>query len=250
MPASPAWRLMDLCLCRSSRGGSVVTVSSDNRQTDTWTLATAGERYSVTLARDEDDLRAAQRLRHRIFAGELGATLRTPVPGLDVEPLDDFCDHLIVRDERAGEIVGTYRLLPPEGAAAAGALYSQAEFDLGALDPIRTNLVETGRTCVHEDHRGGAVVGLLWAGIARYMLDSGCGYLVGCCSVTLDDGGLKAANAWERVKARHLSPEDYRVVPYRPWEPPPGLACERVPPPALLRGYLRLGAWVCGPPAH
>jgi len=221
-----------------------------NGHAGTWTLATPGTRYSVALARDPADVRAAQRLRHEVFAGELGATLRTPVPGLDIEALDAYCDHLIVRDERTGAVVGTYRLLPPAGAAAAGALYAQTEFDLTALDPIRVDLVETGRTCVHRDHRGGAVVGLLWAGIARYMIDSGHGYLAGCCSVPLDYGGLRAARAWDRIEARHLSPEEYRVVPYRPWEPPDGRGDGRVPPPALLRGYLRLGSWVCGPPAY
>lgn len=222
-----------------------------DRRAGTWMLSTAGARYSVALARDPADVRAAQRLRHEVFAGELGATLATAVPGLDVEALDDYCDHLVVRDERAGAVVGTYRLLTPAGAAAAGALYSETEFDLAALDPIRADLVEAGRTCVHPDHRGGAVVGLLWAGIARYMIESGHRYLAGCCSVPLDDGGHRAARAWDRIAARHLSPAGLRVVPYRPWQPPPeSRGAARTPPPALLRGYLRLGSWVCGPPAY
>src|SRR3954452_24945531 len=94
-------------------------------------------RYTVTLARDEDDVRAAQRLRHDVFAGELGALLSTPEPGLDVDAFDAYCDHLLVRDTVTGQIVGTYRLLPPERAAVAGRLYSEGEFDLSALDAIR-----------------------------------------------------------------------------------------------------------------
>jgi putative hemolysin len=208
-------------------------------------------RYTVTLARDEDDVRAAQRLRHDVFAGELGALLTSPQPGLDVDPFDAYCDHLLVRDTLTGQVVGTYRLLPPERAAIAGRLYSEGEFDISPLDAIRPGLVEVGRSCVHPDHRDGAVIGLIWAGIARYMVDRGHDWLAGCCSVPLSDGGALAAGTWDRVRAKHLAPEEFRVRPLLPW------SAEGVPRPAartelppLLRGYVRLGAWVCGEPAH
>ena len=200
------------------------------------------------MARDGDEVLAAQRLRHQVFAGELGATLRTPVPGHDVDRFDEYCDHLVVRDDATGEIVGTYRMLPPERAAEAGSLYADTEFDLSALAPLRASLVETGRSCVHPDHRTGAVVGLVWAGIARYLLLSGNAWLAGCASVPLADGGELAAGVWRHVQARNLAPERYRVTPHRPWQPGP--APERTVLPPLLRGYLRLGAWVAGPPAH
>lgn len=210
----------------------------------------APARYTVTLARDEDDVRAAQRLRHDVFAGELGALLTTPQPGLDVDPFDAYCDHLLVHDTLTGEVVGTYRLLPPERAAVAGRLYSEGEFDLAALDGLRPGLVEVGRSCVHPDHRDGTVIGLIWAGIARYMVDRGHEWLAGCCSVPLADGGAQAAATWERVRAKHLAPEEYRVRPLLPWTPAGAAPAGRGEPPALLRGYLRLGAWVCGEPAH
>ncbi|MFI8167619.1 GNAT family N-acetyltransferase [Streptomyces sp. NPDC085931] len=210
---------------------------------------TAPTRYTVTLARTEEDVRAAQRLRHDVFAGEMGALLTGAEPGLDADPLDAYCDHLLVREETTGQVVGTYRLLPPERAAVAGRLYSEGEFDLTALDAIRPQLVEVGRSCVHPAHRDGAVIGLIWAGIARYMVDRGHEWLAGCCSVPLADGGALASATWDRVRARHLSPEEYRVRPLLPWVPGPAPAA-RVELPALLRGYLRLGAWVCGEPAH
>ncbi|PPS67775.1 MULTISPECIES: GNAT family N-acetyltransferase [Streptomyces] len=209
----------------------------------------APTRYTVTLARDEEDVRAAQRLRHDVFAGELGALLAGPQPGLDADSFDAYCDHLLVREETTGQVVGTYRLLPPERAAVAGRLYSEGEFDLSALDGIRPQLVEVGRSCVHPDHRDGAVISLIWAGIARYMVDRGHEWLAGCCSVPLADGGTLASATWDRVSGRHLSPEEFRVRPLLPWTPGPAPA-SRVELPALLRGYLRLGAWVCGEPAH
>ncbi|WP_330333847.1 GNAT family N-acetyltransferase [Streptomyces sp. NBC_00536] len=206
-------------------------------------------RYAVRLARDEDEVRAAQRLRHQVFAGELGARLDGPEPGLDADAFDAYCDHLLVVEEETEQVVGTYRLLPPERAAVAGRLYSEGEFDLSALAPIRPDLVEVGRSCVHPDHRNGAVIALIWAGLARYMDRSGHNWLAGCCSVPLADGGVLAAATRENVLTRSLAPEEYRVTPHRPWSPEGITFPDRVELPPLLRGYLRLGAWVCGEPA-
>jgi len=207
-------------------------------------------RYSVSIARDEAEVRAAQRLRHDVFARELGALLNTPEPGLDIDAFDAHCDHLIVREDSTGALVGTYRLLPPERATNAGRLYAEGEFDISAHSAIRHDLVEVGRSCVHPDHRDGAVIGLMWAGIARYLVRTGHNWLAGCCSVPLSDGGTLAAGVWDTVRDKHLSPAEYWVRPHLPWdasavERSPG----RAPLPALLRGYLRLGAQVCGDPA-
>ncbi|MEU4063190.1 GNAT family N-acyltransferase [Streptomyces wedmorensis] len=210
-----------------------------------------GPRYLVGLARNQEDVRAAQRLRHLVFAGEMGARIDGPEPGLDTDAFDAYCDHLLVREENTGEVVGTYRILPPERAAVAGRLYSETEFDLTRLAPVRHDLVEVGRSCVHPAHRNGAVIALIWAGLARYMTDTGHNWLAGCCSLPLADGGTLAAATWDTVKAKHLAPEEYWVTPHKLWNPdgitrPEG----RTELPPLLRGYLRLGAWVCGAPAH
>jgi putative hemolysin len=209
----------------------------------------ATSRYSLLLTTESADVDAAQRLRHLVFAGELGASIPDPVR--DVDRFDDFCDHLVVREDATGKIVGTYRMLPPQRAAAAGSLYTETEFEIGALDPLRPQLVETGRSCVHPDHRSGAVIGLVWAGLLRYMLLTGNRYLVGCGSVPLFDGGGLAAHVWEQVQAKHLSPPEYRVTPLHPWTPVPAVrSAPKQTLPPLLRGYLRLGAWIAGPAAH
>jgi putative hemolysin len=210
---------------------------------------TAGRHYSLLVATEDHEVRAAQRLRHQVFAEEMGASLHSTEPGLDVDEFDEFCDHLVVRDETSGDIVGTYRMLPPERAEAAGGLYSDTEFDLSALAGMRGALVETGRSCVHPDHRSGAVVGLVWAGIARYMLLSGHSWLAGCASVPLDDGGTTAAGVWDVVRRKHFAPEGYGVTPLRSWDVDAVEAPVKPVVPPLLRGYLRLGAWICGRPA-
>ncbi|MBM7171108.1 GNAT family N-acetyltransferase [Streptomyces sp. G44] len=205
--------------------------------------------YVTSIADTTEQIRAAQRLRHRVFGEELGAALDTPLPGHDIDAYDDLADHLIVTDTATGEIVGTYRLLPPGRTERS---YSDGEFDLSALGPLRSSTVEAGRSCVHPDHRSGAVINLMWSALARYVLLSGHRHLAGCASVPLADGGRAASSAWLLGTAKHAAPPELRVHPRRPWSPT-GAAPERpayadLPP--LLRGYLRLGAWMCGAPAH
>ncbi|HTF12770.1 MAG TPA: GNAT family N-acyltransferase [Asanoa sp.] len=203
--------------------------------------------YTLLIAADAQQVAAAQRLRYQVFAGELGATLHTTVPGHDVDEFDDACDHLIVRDDKSGEIVGTYRMLLPGRAPRR---YAETEFDLSALDPLRDLLVETGRSCVAPEHRSGAVINLMWAGIARYLHLHNKRWLGGCASISLEDGGKTAAAVWERARTKHLSPPRMRVRPHHPLQIQPAEASSTSALPPLLRGYLRLGAWVCGPPAY
>src|SRR5215468_10622486 len=214
------------------------------------TAPTSTARYSVQVATDGDQVRAAQRLRHRVFAEELGATLHSEIPGLDVDELDIHCDHLVITEDTSGEVVGTYRMLPP---GRTDRLYSDGEFHLAPLAPLRDALVETGRSCVHPDHRTGAVINLMWAGIARYMHLHGQRWLAGCASVPLHDGGFAASAVWDVVRTKHLAPPLLRVTPRQPYalNPLPEVSKRElvaaVPP--LLRGYLRLGAWIGGEPA-
>ena len=100
-------------------------------------LRTSG--YTLLIADDPTLVAAAQRLRHKVFATELGARLHPGAVGLDTDGFDAHCDHLIVREERTGEVVGTYRLLPPGRTERR---YAADEFDLTALDPLRDDLVE------------------------------------------------------------------------------------------------------------
>jgi putative hemolysin len=206
------------------------------------------QRYTLLVATDGAQVRAAQRLRHEVFATELGANLHSSEPGMDIDPFDEHCDHLIIREELTGEVVGTYRMLPPSRAVAAGGLYAETEFDLSGLSPLRGDLVETGRSCVHPEHRSGAVINLMWAGIARYMHLHGHRWLGGCASVPLADGGATAAGVWDLARRKHLVPGSWRVRPRNPFHTDaPVPAKVEVPP--LLKGYLRLGAWVGGEPA-
>ncbi|MEV8613672.1 GNAT family N-acyltransferase [Amycolatopsis sp. NPDC051373] len=225
---------------------SQLLVSTDQAGVE---LPADAPRYSLLVAHANEEVLAAQKLRHQVFAEEMGAHLNSLKPGLDVDYFDEFCDHLVVRDDKTGDIVGCYRMLPPERASQAGSLYSDSEFDLTALSGLRSTLVETGRSCVHPDHRSGAVVSLVWAGIARYMLLSGHRYLAGCASVPLSDGGSYAAGVWDVLRAKHYAEESRRVSPLHPWDSDSVARPDRAVLPPLIKGYVRLGAEVCGPPA-
>ncbi|WP_329467823.1 GNAT family N-acetyltransferase [Streptomyces sp. NBC_01431] len=213
------------------------------------TATTATTSYVTSIADSEEQIRAAQRLRHRVFGEEMGATLPTTLPGHDIDAFDSIADHLIVTDTSTGDVVGTYRLLPPGRAQRS---YSEGEFDLTALAGLRPSMIETGRSCVHPDHRSGAVINLMWSALARYVLLSGHRHLAGCASVPLHDGGAAASSAWLLGNAKHSSPPELRVHPRRPWMPagPAGGRPSYADLPPLLRGYFRLGAWMCGAPAY
>jgi putative hemolysin len=218
---------------------------------------TAGSkcRYIVGLAKSESEVQEAQALRYQVFAGELGARLDNTgaALGLDVDRFDVFCDHLIVRDEQTQAVVGTYRILPPLAAMAAGRYYSESEFHLEALANIRNELVEVGRSCVHPAHRAGGVITLLWAGLTDYMRRTGHRYLAGCASISLADGGRYAASVCRTLCDNHSSPDAWRVMPRHPaqlGERFPGVeACPATRMPPLIKGYLRVGAYNCGEPA-
>ncbi len=205
------------------------------------------QRLTVGFARTESEIHDAQRLRYRIFAGEMGANLPSRTPGIDHDIYDPYCEHLVVRDTASGEVVGNYRILSPENAQKIG-YYSENEFDLTRLQHLRPRLVEIGRSCVHPDYRNGATIALLWSGLASYMTDRGHDYLMGCASISMADGGHAAASLYNRLSG-NLGPQEYRVFPRCPLPLAALRQDSQAETPPLIKAYLRAGAWVCGEPA-
>jgi putative hemolysin len=209
----------------------------------------SSNQFSVSLAKSHDDIFAAQRLRYEVFGLECGADLSSRDEGVDRDEFDEYCEHLIVRDVTTDEVVGTYRILTSWMAKDAGAFYSEAEFDISNLKLLVPRLVEVGRSCIREGYRQGSVISLLWSGLAQFMTTRGYEYLMGCASIQLEVGGDRASAAYLSVKDRCLSPEHWRVYPRTPFpvNPIKSLPIGALPP--LIKGYVRLGAYVCGEPA-
>jgi putative hemolysin len=225
------------------------------------TSSAAGPRYSLLLSTDPSLIEAAQELRYDVFTSTPGFALPAAEGNRDVDRFDEYCDHLLVRDDDTGELVGCYRMLAPSGAIAAGGLYTATEFDIRGLDSLRPSLVEMGRAVVRDGHRNGGVVLLMWAGILAYLDRYGYDYVTGCVSVPIGDEsdgdtpGSQLRGVRDFILSRHAASPQYRVNPYRPVVVNGKGLDDIAPPsrpavPALMRGYLRLGAKVCGEPAH
>ena len=207
----------------------------------------------VRWARHLDEVREAQRLRYTVFAGEMGARLNTPLAGHDIDLFDEYCEHLLVRDLATRQVVGTYRVLTPAQAKRVGSTCSDTEFDLVRLRGVRSKMVELGRSCVHPDHRHGGVIMALWGALAEFMVRNQLDTMIGCASIPMLHNGVVsgdlAASIWQQLRQTHLAPIEHRVFPRLPLpvdELDQSLAVE---PPALIKGYLRLGARILGAPA-
>lgn len=213
-------------------------------------------RLKAYWARDHAEVLAAQRLRYQVFVGEMGArpsSLRPRAPGLDQDRFDAYCEHLLIRvlDEagRPGAVVGTYRVLTPAAARAAGGLYTAQEFDLARLEPWRDGVLELGRSCVHPQWRTGGVILMLWQALMGFMRVNGLRHMLGCASVSMADGGHEAASLWRQLQCGAVAPESLWVRPHRPLPLQVLDANKPVQAPPLIKGYLRCGAKVLGPPA-
>lgn len=213
-------------------------------------------RYTVSVARNSREIEEAQRLRYQVFFEEMGASSSNTRRGrpreLDIDEYDADCEHLIVRDQESLHVVGSYRIMRPDVAQRRGAYYSDSEFDLARLHHLRASIAEVGRACIHPAFRSGSVIMLLWSGLARLMVDSRYEYAIGCASVNLSDGHANAVAVYRDTAARCLAPAEYRVFPKQPYPLRDLHAIESLTPPrvpALLKGYVRLGAWIGGEPA-
>jgi len=207
----------------------------------------------VSWAQHEDEVREAQKLRYSVFAGEMGAQLASKLPGYDIDLFDDYCEHLLVRDELTDQVIGTYRVLTPAQAKRAGGTYSETEFDLTRLRGIRSRMVELGRSCVHPDYRHGGVVLALWGALFEFMTRNQLDTMIGCASIPMLHNGIVsgdvAASIWSQVSRSHMASIEYHVRPRLPLPIDQLDGNLNVEPPALIKGYLRLGAKVLGAPA-
>lgn len=213
-------------------------------------LVSAPTQYATRLAQNVDEVRAAQALRYQVFNVELNEGLATShATGLDEDPFDAVCDHLLVEHLPSREIVGTYRLQTGTNAGLHRGYYSEQEFDFAPFESLRTELIELGRACVHQQHRNLIVLGLLWKGIADYAKARGGRYLIGCSSITSQDPAV-GASAYADLCRKHLVNPSWRTKPLAPYDCSlRQLAASDVNIPKLLRAYLTLGAKICGPPA-
>lgn len=206
--------------------------------------------YSARLAQNPTEVQAAQSLRFEVFNLELHEGLEGSYASrLDADPFDPVCDHLIVEHLPTRQIVGTYRLQSGSVAKAHLGYYCAQEFEFAPFEPLRGEIIELGRACVHRQHRNLVVLGMLWKGIADYARTRRAHFLIGCSSLTSQDPAV-GASAFAQLCRKHLVEPRWRTHPLPAFECSlESLAAETPPIPKLLRAYLALGAKICGPPA-
>jgi putative hemolysin len=195
---------------------------------------------------DQTEIEAAQRLRHRAFS-EIFA-IDDGGERIDRDVFDPFCDHLIVRTRDDRRVVGTYRIMRPGQAQRIGRYDFENEFDIGALAPVRANLVELGRACVEPGFRGGPVIMLLWSAIGDYLDRNRYTQVIGSVSIPTWDGGHLAASVYRALTAVQPNEPAISVTPRDPL--PLSRLCDQLEPvlPPLLKAYLRAGGKVIGEP--
>jgi putative hemolysin len=212
--------------------------------------------FQLRLAGSEAEMRAAQRLRYRVFVTELGGdgALVDHDVGLEADRFDPFFDHLMLLDHRRAEddrVVGVYRVMRTDQATRAGQFYSEDEYDLTRLRATGRPLLELGRSCVHPDYRGGTAMMHLWNGLAEYIATHGIEVMFGVASFHgLDPAPL--AGPLSLLHHRHLAPADIRPVARDAgFQPMDLIAADDLDRPAairampaLIKAYLRLGGFV------
>jgi len=214
--------------------------------------------FEVRLARSEADLKAAQRLRYRVFVEELGSggDLVDHEGRLERDKFDPFFDHMILVDRALAcqdidKVVGVYRLLRQDMAEEMGQFYSEDEYDLSKLKASGRRLMELGRSCLLPEYRGGAAMFHLWNAMAAYVAEHEIEILFGVASFHGTD--VEAlAQPLSLLHHRHLAPEDIRTRILPQHHQSMNLMAEdqidrraaMVEVPALIKAYLRLGGFV------
>jgi putative hemolysin len=209
-------------------------------------LAACGN-YGVLLASTDEERSAIYRLRFQVFNLELNEGLESSFStGEDKDEFDTVCEHLYVRHQVTGEIVGTYRVQPGATAAKNLGYYSQREFVLTPFEPLRGQILELGRACIDRHHRSFEVLNLLWKGLTIFAQDISARYLLGCSSLTSQDPA-EGWSVYEQLQSFQCDPE-LRTVATPEFYMPPAPPKEGTKVPKLLRAYLAVGAQICGTP--
>jgi len=205
-------------------------------------------RFAAREAQGADDVLAAQRLRYLAFRGSALAE----VEGIDSDAHDAACRHMLIEDQRSGQLVACFRLLVLPNGADIETSYSAQFYDLSRLKSFDAPMVEIGRFCIHPAHHHPDILRTAWAEVTRLVDAEGVRMLFGCSSFMGTDAE-EFADAFALLRERHLAPRRWlprvkapRIFPFahllRRRKPDPKRALLAMPP--LLRSYLMMGGWV------
>ena len=208
----------------------------------------------VSLAENASEIREAQGLRYRVFVEERGASATPEMHSLklDIDEFDEICDHILVRDRESRKVVGTYRILRRSRLPAGRKFYTESEYDISKmLAYFKGDIMELGRSCVDKDYRNRSTMQLLWRAIGEYSVKFDIELMFGCASFP---GSNAKEHAVQLSYLHHycLAPEEYRPRTLEHLYVPMNMVDKNsfdakrvlVSLPPLVKGYIRLGAFV------
>ncbi|MGZ3771887.1 MAG: GNAT family N-acetyltransferase [Bdellovibrio sp.] len=214
--------------------------------------------FQIKTVTDMEELTEALALRYEVFHKEMLG--KKASHGIDVDEFDFNCDHLVIKEKRSNQVIGTYRL---NCSLFTDEFYSGKEFVLSKIMQLPGVKLELGRACIHKNFRRGILISLLWRGIAEYMAACDAKYLFGCATVKTDDPrdaalltryfedeGRILTNLRTRPTLKFTMPLlNYFLEEYRaPLQEIQKKHAEDLLPP-LCRAYLKAGAFIGGEPA-
>ena len=203
----------------------------------------------VCWASNAEDIKRVQRFRFKVFSEDYTPQFPQAHLGLDQDVFDPICDHLLIFESATQEIVGCYRIIPPSAAQEIGSMYCDSLFDLTPLQAIRGKMVEMDRSCIAKNYRNGSIILLMWKLIFNYLKQHDYEYIIGCSSMSIEDGGHAAVALYQQlIEAQHFS-ADYIIHANTPIDLDISPAKGKVSIPPILKGYLNVGAKVCSEPA-
>ncbi len=220
------------------------------------------DKFLMKIAETQEEIDKTLRMRYEVFNIEQGHGLENGQdPGVDVDKYDKYCLQLIVLNKETNLPVGTYRAHLGSIATKSIGFYSVGEYKIYGLEKVASLSMEVGRSCVTKEFRKGSAVALLWGGIGELMMRAKLRYLFGC--VSFEEYNPAAAWAiYEYLKKENLISDLIEGRPEQGYEleHPPESEVKKylddirntikkyVPP--LLKGYLRLGTKIAGPPVY
>lgn len=210
-------------------------------------LALTKGRYRVRTAQSDADLCAAQRLRQIAFHPDD----QTGQAGLDSDPFDALCTHVLVEDIHSAQLVCCFRILELPDGAQIERSYSAQFYELSPLKHFSGRMIEIGRFCIHPDHPDPDILRLAWASLTRHVDAQGVEMLFGCSSFRGTDRS-PYLDTFAMLKDHHLAPVQWRPMVKAQQvfrfaarlrrRPDRRKALQAMPP--LLRTYLMMGGWV------
>ncbi|MEM7238226.1 MAG: GNAT family N-acyltransferase [Pseudomonadota bacterium] len=209
-------------------------------------------KFRARTATTPEDVRACQHLRYLTFIEERSVEVQLNPDRVDVDEFDPSCTHVMVEEQRTGQLVCCFRMLPMANGSEIFRSYASKYYELSNLETYPGKMVEMGRFCIHPAWKDANILRVAWAAMTKFVDEENVELLFGCSSFYGIDAE-EYADAFALLRERHLAPNRWlprvkapRVFAFskqfRLRKPNLKLAMKRMPP--LLRTYLVMGGWV------